>query len=236
MPLEENQNSYEMRYLVLPTMKRRQHLPPPRRFSIVTPDQRAMKRYFDSRRKWIDFCKARDRMYSDPRTMFLSTAIGNLGAAIGKAGLEKDFQRVCKFAGFENEQVCFSMFRHRFITWEVLIHLKEWERQKGRVTIDQDYRAVLERVRVKTGHASVESLWHYIDLARDMEKAFENMERVAYRMHAIENINSEVREFRRALLVKRGRSGLSREELELLGFVCHGLDTVVQNAKSSGIG
>lgn len=37
------------------------------------------------------------------------------------------------------------------------------------LVIDQDYRALLERVRVKTGHASADSLWHYIDIARKTE-------------------------------------------------------------------
>lgn len=95
-------------------------------------------------------------------------------APVDKAGLAKDFRKLCNLAGYRDQQACFSMFRHRFIT--VLAHLKQWEAEKGRIVGDQDYRSILERVRVKTGHASVDSLWHYIDLAQKMGGVWGNVD------------------------------------------------------------
>lgn len=164
-----NASSIRSGLLVLNTMKRRKKYAPTREFPISEKDVRKVLRYLDSRDRWLRACSRRTGHFVTDDAMFLTAAAKSLAMPIGLAGLENDFQKLCNVAGYDDYQVCFSMFRHRFITDEVRAHLKQWEDQKGALVIDADYRALLERVRVKTGHASVDSLWFYIDLARETE-------------------------------------------------------------------
>jgi hypothetical protein len=169
MPTGANQTSIRDGFLILDTMKRRTAPAPIREFPISEKDIRKVLRYMGSRERWIDACAKRCGTSMNHDSMFLSTAPKSLGESVGISGFEKDFDKLCAIAGYSDFQLCFSMFRHRFITDEVRAHLKQWEESKGAITIDADYRALLERVRVKTGHASVESLWNYIHLARETE-------------------------------------------------------------------
>lgn len=79
-------------------------------------------------------------------------------------------------------------------------HLRQWEAKNGALVIDQDYRALLERVRVKTGHASVDSLWHYIDIARETEGLWVPIDDAIERDRAYRDIQSDLRQVRRDLV------------------------------------
>lgn len=134
--------------------------------------------------------------------MFLSTASRNYGAAVSISALEKDFSKLCQVASCK---VCFSMFRHRFITDEVRAHMDEWEEKNGTLVIDQDYRALLEQVRVKTGHASVEFLWHYIGIARETKGRWVPIDSAIERDRAYMDIQSELQQVRRDLAGDKNR-------------------------------
>ena len=185
-------------FLVLPTLKRRRNDPPERFFPISEGDAVRFKAYFTARDDWYQLCLLTNPSLKDDRAMFLSTESKSLGTAISKSGLEKDFSKLCERAGLLNVQSCFSMFRHRFITDLVILYLKEWRAQQGRVA-KQDYRMLLEQVRETTGHKSVESLWHYIDLAISMEGVWDPINRAAKRLDACETLRHDLVDLKRRL-------------------------------------
>ena len=60
-----------------------------------------------------------------------------------------------------------SMFRHRFITKEIQLYLKEFSRTQDKYDFSDEvlFQSILKRIATKTGHKSIRSLWSYINLA-----------------------------------------------------------------------
>ncbi|USX15337.1 hypothetical protein NHH88_05990 [Oxalobacteraceae bacterium OTU3CAMAD1] len=158
--------------LSLPTLKRRRIDPPRRPFVLFAPQIEQLRRYLAGRRDWMEACAQHSGRPCITDALFLGTKPGGYGAGISLSALEKDFAELCVDAGLSEQQTCFSMFRHRFITQEVRLLLKEFKLKNTKVIADSDYRAILERVRAKTGHADVRSLWHYIELAEKEDGLF----------------------------------------------------------------
>lgn len=102
------------------------------------------------------------------------------GTPLSEQSLTKEFQRIVIEAGINEEQACASMFRHRFITNMVKIHLQSFLADNQGTTkllmTEADYRTILKRVAVFTDHADENSLWHYIDLAWDELGVFDYVE------------------------------------------------------------
>lgn len=197
LPLEENLDAFRTHVIRIPTLKRRKHKPPLRMFPISDKDGRKLLRYFSARRKWIDLCISRNLVPADPKSMFLATSAGRWGQAIGKGALVKDFEFICNIAGYRDEQVCFSMFRHRFITIEVLAHLRYLQGLKGQSLTDHELRSILERIRTKTGHGGIESLWHYIHLAERLGGVWDGIDQEIERLHGSDHVRQEIDELRR---------------------------------------
>lgn len=104
--------------------------------------------------------------------------------------------------GHHDVQACFSMFRHRFITLEVIVHLKEFMGAAGKgrhLMTDGDYRSILKRITAKTGHGTPESLWHYIDLAWAELDVWANVDRQLERLRAGDRLYEELLDLRRSL-------------------------------------
>lgn len=203
MSVHENDRSIRLKepIMILPTLKRRELNPPPRNFSVRPSQAMRVRIYLRARAEWVAFCKTRGNDVRDSDAMFLSTEPSNIGARISTNALAKDFETLCNKSGFSDQQSCFSMFRHRFITDLIHIHLMAFQSQ--RVSLNkQDYRMVLEKVREKTGHKSVNSLWHYIDLVRGMEGVWDPVEAVVNSAQDAEQLRYEIREMRR-----KGREG-----------------------------
>lgn len=99
------------------------------------------------------------------------------GAPLTIDSLQKDFRRLAVIAA-PFQHVCMSMFRHRFITNMIRIHLQAFMSAQGRgerlLLSDADYRSVLARVRAFTGHGSEASLMPYVHLAIEELRAFGN--------------------------------------------------------------
>ncbi len=206
LSLKANSVPFKTHALVIPTLKRRRIEPPPRKFGLLPKDETKLFRYITARNAWFDFVSNLDRDLERSDSLFLSVAPGRLGYAIAKTAIEKDFRTLCIHAGYRDQEACVSMFRHRFITYEVMAHLKVWETRKGAVTTLEDYRSILERVRIKTGHASVDSLWHYVDLARGMESLWDEADGFANRIHAADHFLSEIRSLRQSVRSDRENS------------------------------
>jgi hypothetical protein len=183
-------------FLILPTMKRRSLEPPLRNFPITDKQAWRVKIYLRSREKWLAFCANRTSTIIDTDAMFLSVGPGSLGKPVGKGALQKDFRELCILAGFRNQQSCFSMFRHRFITDLVHMHLIAFDGKKGELN-KQDYRTLLEKVREKTGHKSIDSLWHYIDLVRGMAGVWDPVNLLIKVTQDAEQLRHELREARK---------------------------------------
>lgn len=183
-------------FLILPTMKRRSLEPPLRKFPITDKQAWRVKIYLRSRQNWLAFCANRTSATVDTDAMFLSVGPGSLGKPVGKGALQKDFKELCNSAGFRNQQSCFSMFRHRFITDLVHMHLIAFDGKKGELN-KQDYRTLLEKVREKTGHKSIDSLWHYIDLVRGMAGVWDPVNLLIKVTQDAEQLRHELREARK---------------------------------------
>ena len=232
LSVRENTDAIRKNVLIIPTMKRRKFLPPPRYFPITEKDSRVMMRYLAARDAWIETCKIYYPNFEVSDAMFLSVAPANYGSPIYKAALDKDFRALCKHAGHKDSEACFSMFRHRFITWEVFAHLKAWEVEKGRSPTEQDYVSILEKVRMKTGHADPMSLWHYIDLAQDLAGVWINVERAVARLHAADHLTLDLGELRRSL--KSSCTQYMANE-QIIDMVLERLGEIVGDAISAGI-
>ncbi|MCW7554529.1 site-specific integrase [Endozoicomonas gorgoniicola] len=89
----------------------------------------------------------------------------------------QEFFRLTKKAGISQKN-CQSMFRHRFITNMVKLHLVSFmdknPLKSRQIMTDSDYRTILTKIAKFTGHKDVNSLFHYIDLAWDELDVFEH--------------------------------------------------------------
>lgn len=137
-------------------------------------------------------------------TLYLSS---ETGTAVMPDAAYQDFRRLCLAAKIDQKS-CQSMFRHRFITNMVKLHLVSFiennpHRNKHMMT-ESDYRTILQKVASFTGHRSADSLLHYIDLAweeleafssiYDLKKLQDNMRAICFK---INEIRADITDFRR---------------------------------------
>jgi len=191
MDVNEHEEILKTRALKIPTKKRRKIVAPKRHFPILLNAATVVHRYLIARAKYCESLKGAGGE-PNPGNAFFLTLTGN---PIKKASLEKDFERLAVEAGYKDVQVCFSMFRHRFITYEVTAHLKEFIDKSGKsrqMMTDIDYESILKRVATKTGHASVESLWHYIDLAWAEMGVWGSIDKAIARLHAADQLFADL--------------------------------------------
>jgi site-specific recombinase XerD len=187
MSVMDHEDILKTRTLKIPTKKRRKITAPIRHFPILLDAASVIYRYLLSRTSFIDALKKLG-IEPSPSTAFFLTLEGK---PIKKASLEKDFERLVALAGYKNVQACLSMFRHRFITYEVTVHLKEFIDKSGKsrqMMTDVDYESILKRVAEKTGHRSVQSLWHYIDLAWEELGVWAGTDKALARLHALDQL------------------------------------------------
>lgn len=185
--------------ILIPTNKRRKKIAPIRNFPITIKDATVFKRYLTSRSKFIE-------AFRDITMGSEALFLGSDGSNIKKTSLEKDFSRLAVLSGYQDIQACFSMFRHRFITYEVIVHFKEFMKGTGKsrqLMTDIDYRSILKRVATKTGHGTVDSLWHYIDLAWDELNVWGNIDHGLERLHAVDSLYEELLELQHDININK---------------------------------
>lgn len=123
--------------------------------------------------------------------------------------MESEFYRICKTAGLGDYQCCMSMFRHRFITKQVAIHLQIYaqaENKAREMMTNADYRTILKKVATITGHGSEMSLLHYIDLAWDEFGVGAQLEQAVAIDASIESTTTQVISMIGTLEHPRGKS------------------------------
>lgn len=191
MSVKAHSNVLTTRTLKLPTKKRRKITAPIRSFPILLNAATFVHRYLVSRTAFCETLQGVGEEVNTCDAFFLTME----GKPIKKASLEKDFERLATYAGYKNVQVCLSMFRHRFITYEVTAHLKEFIDNSGKsrqMMTDIDYESILKRVSAKTGHGSVKSLWYYIDLAWEELGVWGSIDKAIARLHAADQLFSDL--------------------------------------------
>lgn len=163
MRVSLNEKCYTRQKIVIPTLKRRAEIDR----EINLPPGVAMRlEVFISqfRHQLLTRLSTHGVTASGDDRVFL----GLEGRTWSERSMESDFTRLVKAAGITDYQTCMSMFRHRFITIQVAMHLQAFmeDRNLPRSMItDADYRTILKRVATITGHGSEQSLFHYIDFA-----------------------------------------------------------------------
>lgn len=191
MSATEHGNILATRTLKIPTKKRRKIKAPIRSFPILLNAATIVHRYLIAR---TTYCRTLQGAGGEPNpgdSLFLTPD----GEPIKKSSLEKDFERLTEDAGYKDVQACLSMFRHRFITYEVTAHMKEFIDNSGKsrqMMTDIDYESILKRVSAKTGHGSVHSLWHYIDLAWEELGVWGSIDKAIARLHAADQLFADL--------------------------------------------
>ena len=191
MNVGEHGNILATRTLKIPTKKRRKIKAPMRSFPILLNAATVIHRYLIAR---TTYCETLQGAGGEPKpgdSFFLTLD----GEPIKKSSLEKDFERLTEDAGYKDVQACLSMFRHRFITYEVTVHLKEFIENAGKsrqMMTDIDYESILKRVSAKTGHGSVQSLWYYIDLAWEELGVWGSIDKAIARLHAADQLFADL--------------------------------------------
>lgn len=191
MNVREHFNILTTRTLKIPTKKRRRIKAPIRSFPILLNAATVVHRYLIARTAYSETLHGAGLETTPGDSFFLTMN----GESIKKSSLEKDFERLAEEAGYKDVQVCLSMFRHRFITYEVTAHLKEFIEKSGKsrqMMTDIDYESILKRVATKTGHGSVQSLWYYIDLAWEELGVWGSIDRAIARLHASDQLFADL--------------------------------------------
>jgi site-specific recombinase XerD len=215
-----------LKVIYIPTKKRRRAVAPLRSFPITLKDAATFQRYLNSRSRYQDVLLAVGCENRGGDSLFIRID----GAPIKKVSLESDFKRLANAAGFKDHQACFSMFRHRFITLEVLVHIKEFMKGTGksrRMMTDSDYESILKRVAVKTGHSNVHSLWHYIDIAWSEIDVWGGVDRAITRLHAADRLYDELLALKSELETRKG----SAEVTAMLDNVINQLRQIMHSVR-----
>lgn len=187
MSVKEHERILTTKALKIPTKKRRRLVAPMRSFPILMDAATVVYRYLLSRTAYCEALRCAGQEPEPGDAFFLTLE----GKPILKESLEKDFERLAELAGYKDVQTCLSQFRHRFITYEVVVHLREFIDKSGmsrQMMTDIDYESILKRVSAKTGHGSVRSLWHYIDLAWQELDVWANTDKALARLHAFDQL------------------------------------------------
>jgi len=180
IPVQENLKYLKSGKLAIPTLKRRNYSDPirviPLDFSVTMKIQVFISKHRTSLISRLQQAGLMDSHFCDNLLLASET-----GRPLTSQSLEKEFSRLRQFAGIE-DKTCMRMFRHRFITNMVKLHLMEFSKNNPDKTremiVEKDYRTILKRVATFTNHKNIDSLLHYVDLAWDEIGAFDGADYV----------------------------------------------------------
>lgn len=147
--------------------------------------------------------------------------LGTSGFPMSERTMTSDFYRISQAAGLTDTQSCMSMFRHRYITKQVAIHIGIYLSESKKVAAmmtDGDYRSILKKVATTTGHGSELSLLHYLDLAFEEFKTTDHAAKAIAIDTTIEGTITQIISLTSKLdiLADRRRDGLILETVNIL--------------------
>lgn len=163
LSVSKNEDCYKTQELVLITLKRRRHF-----------ERKIRLQSAVALRLTVFLKKYRAKLLQNLHSFSVEPEpkdrvfLGITGRPMSERSMVSEFFRISKTAGLSEYQSCMSMFRHRYITKQVAIHLSIYLSDKNKckeLMTDGDYRTILKKVATTTGHGSETSLLHYIDLA-----------------------------------------------------------------------
>lgn len=193
MSVSKNNQCIKTNRLILPTLKRRKLANPER--SVPTDIGTAIKLYafIKQREAYLKLLKANGTVINPGDRIFISS---KKGTPVSPRTLNSEFSKIRRIADVPNQRACMSMFRHRFITNMVKIHLKKFLQNnpaKNKCTIENaDYRTILRRVATFTGHGSETSLFPYIDWAWEEMGIFNYVDAAINLQQDIMGIRSDI--------------------------------------------
>ena len=165
LSVSKNEDCYENKELILITLKRRRHIE--RKIKLQPGVAMRLTVFIRKYRSGLLKEIHAAGQQSTPMDLLF---LGINGTPMTERVMVSEFNRISKVAGLGEYQSCMSMFRHRFITKQVAIHLSLYLNDNNKtkeMMTDGDYRTILKKVCVSTGHGDEASLLHYIDLALD---------------------------------------------------------------------
>ena len=146
--------------IFIPTVKRRKTIS--RFFTLPISDLSYFSRYIMARNEFLITLKTKGFTPVNYNALLLGTK----GERIRKESIARDFKRIAHKAGINDDKICLSMFRHRFITREITISIIEHLGNAADLEVLERpsvRESILLKVIKKTGHASTSSLFHYYD-------------------------------------------------------------------------
>jgi site-specific recombinase XerD len=202
---------YQTRDLQIPTLKRRVEPPPIRHFRVNLPGCRQVSRYVSARDEFIQQLISINIEPLHQDALFLTQQ----GSPLSSASLAKDFSRLAIGAGLGNEKVCLSMYRHRFITTEILLHLRELlgtNNPNREILSEALIKSICERIRKKLGHGSPSSMWHYFDAAFDILDFWGSIDSALEHSSELDDIKDQLRRLHNIML----RDGATEEQMRMV--------------------
>lgn len=174
LSVKDNENCVSTGVITLTTLKRRRAKDPKRRIPLDKGTAIKLEVFIHKyRHDLLKRLRAQGIEVRPEDKIFLGCRNGD---PLTSASLIRDFQRIACAAGVE-QRACASMFRHRFVTNMVKLHLLALMQDHPGATrallTEGDYRTILKRVATFTGHGSEESLFHYIDWAWEELEVFD---------------------------------------------------------------
>ncbi len=177
----------EQRRIVLPTMKRRKSKDPIRSVPIDMSCAAKLEVFLELHRdQFLRMLRRKGIRTSITENIFVNS---KNGGPMSAASITKEFQRLVTKAGVK-QRACMSMFRHRFITNMIKLHLAEFlEHAPGKtraLMTESDYRTIVHKVVVITGHADEDSVMHYFDAAWEEMGVFDYVQPAIELAQAVE--------------------------------------------------
>jgi len=215
MPLTNNLDVVKTLVMWLPTKKRRSDGLELRPFKLTPQAGLTVQHYLDARENYLDYLKRIGRavLYID------KMMVTEDGLFLSASSITRDFSRIIVRSGVNDSRACLSMFRHRFITMEIMAHMKDLlktDKPTRGMLNDAVIKSIEERVRKKTGHKLGQSIWNYFDTAFDMMKFWGGVEKTLSDVARIEDFEDGARRIEYKLRGEPGQSSVLAEELAAL--------------------
>lgn len=195
MPWVNNVDIVKSCILYIPTGKRRTEGLNLRPFKITAEAALEVNHYLVARSEYIQHL-AGEGIYSEISDVMLLSESGG-GLAVGS--LTRDFSRLVKRAGLSEVRTCLSMYRHRFITSEILLHLKEFFGSESPTKASLSppvIKSIEERIRKKTGHGLGKSIWTYFDSALNFISLWGGVDHAVSQLNHLEDVEDKIKRLR----------------------------------------
>lgn len=202
IPLDKNLGVISETAVYLPTGKTRDNTLPIRKFPLSITEANRVAKYLEARKLFLGTLKTHS-LHPDATESILLTSEGE---PLNEKSLTRDFSRLVTSAGLGNVKLCFSMFRHRFITIEILLEMQFTTKNANVSNIWNEgiRHSICAVVAAKTGHRSASSLYAYFDEAYKFSTNFETyhdaVEHLKQLDDKLEDLTYKRYEIRKAML------------------------------------